>query len=167
MTREEAIKEWIIPALKNTWNEKKNAEILKALEQEPCEDAISRAEVLDLIDSKDPDYKVIHFKEDVECLDSVSTEKIERWEMSETQLLDDIASGKLKEPYTCVSIRVGNEIKHCCVVNCSSLCHNPSFSCERNKDACPNCGARVVDESVDELVDECKREKLEAEERGY
>ena len=33
---------------------------------------------------------------------------------------------------------------------------------------CPNCGARmVVDESVDELVDECKREKLEAEERGY
>lgn len=35
MTREVAIKEWIIPALKNTWNEKKNAEILKALEQEP------------------------------------------------------------------------------------------------------------------------------------
>lgn len=42
MNREEAIKEWIIPALKNTWNEKKNAEILKALEQEPCEDAVSR-----------------------------------------------------------------------------------------------------------------------------
>ena len=38
MTREEAIKKWIIPALKNTWNEKKNTEILKALEQEPCED---------------------------------------------------------------------------------------------------------------------------------
>ena len=31
MNREEAIKVWIIPALKNTWNEKKNAEILKAL----------------------------------------------------------------------------------------------------------------------------------------
>lgn len=38
MNREEAIKEWIMPALKNTWNDKKNAEILKALEQEPCED---------------------------------------------------------------------------------------------------------------------------------
>lgn len=46
MTREEAIKEWIIPALKNTWNEKKNAEILKALEQEPCEDTISRQAAL-------------------------------------------------------------------------------------------------------------------------
>ena len=45
--------------------------MLKALAQEPCEDAISRKEVLDLCDSKDPDYKVIHFKEDVECLPSV------------------------------------------------------------------------------------------------
>lgn len=49
MTREEAIKGWIIPALKNTWNEKKNTEILKALEQESCEDAISRQAVLDYI----------------------------------------------------------------------------------------------------------------------
>jgi hypothetical protein len=38
----------------------------------PCEDAISRQAVLDLCDSKDPDYKVIHFKEDVECLPPVA-----------------------------------------------------------------------------------------------
>ena len=45
---------------------------LKALEQESCEDSISRQAVLDLCDSKDPDYKVIHFKEDVECLPPVN-----------------------------------------------------------------------------------------------
>lgn len=33
MTREEAINKWIIPAIKNTWNEKKCEEIIKALEQ--------------------------------------------------------------------------------------------------------------------------------------
>ena len=51
---------------------------IQALEQEPCEDAISRSEVLDLIDSKDPNYEVRHFKEDVECLPSVSMEKTGR-----------------------------------------------------------------------------------------
>ena len=49
MTREEAINKWIVPAIKNTWNEKKCNEILKALEQEPCEDCISRQAVLDKI----------------------------------------------------------------------------------------------------------------------
>ena len=40
-------------------------------EQEPCDDVVSRQAVLDLCDSKDPDYLAIHFKEDVECLPSV------------------------------------------------------------------------------------------------
>lgn len=34
-------------------------------------DCISRAEVLDLCDSKDPNYEIRHLKEDVECLPSV------------------------------------------------------------------------------------------------
>lgn len=42
-----------------------------ALEQEPCDDAVSREAVLDLCDSKDEEYKVRHFREDVECLPSV------------------------------------------------------------------------------------------------
>ena len=50
MTREEAINKWIVPAIKNTWNEKKCNEILKALEQEPCEDCISRAEAINAIE---------------------------------------------------------------------------------------------------------------------
>ena len=45
---------------------------IKSLEQEPCEDAISREAVLDLCDSKDSEYKVSHLKEDVECLPSVT-----------------------------------------------------------------------------------------------
>ena len=35
MTREEALNKWVLPALQRTWNEKKVAEILEALEQEP------------------------------------------------------------------------------------------------------------------------------------
>lgn len=49
MIREEAITNYIVPAIKRTWNDKKCKEILEALEQEPCEDCISRQAVLDLI----------------------------------------------------------------------------------------------------------------------
>jgi len=80
MTREEAINKWIIPAIRNTWNHKKCQEILKALAQEFCEEAISRQAVLDLCDSKDSEYKVRHFKEDVECLPPVMPQhKIGHW----------------------------------------------------------------------------------------
>ncbi len=34
MTRDEAISKWIVPAINNTWNEKRCKEILEALEQE-------------------------------------------------------------------------------------------------------------------------------------
>lgn len=47
MTREEAISKWVIPAIRKTWNEKRCKEILEALEQEPCDDAISRKFLLD------------------------------------------------------------------------------------------------------------------------
>lgn len=50
MTREEAINKWCLPALQKTWNEKKIEEILKALGQEPCEDAISRQKVESLLE---------------------------------------------------------------------------------------------------------------------
>ena len=40
MTREEAIHKWVLPAIKRTWNDKLCEKILKALEQEPCEDAV-------------------------------------------------------------------------------------------------------------------------------
>lgn len=52
MTKEEAINKWVIPAIKNTWNEKKCTEIVKALEQEPCADCISRQAVMDALCNK-------------------------------------------------------------------------------------------------------------------
>ena len=53
---------------------------IEALEQQPCEDCISREAVLDLCDSKDPEYKVRYFKEDVECLPPVTPRpKTGRW----------------------------------------------------------------------------------------
>lgn len=48
MTREEAITKYIVPAIEKTWNDKRCKEILEALEQEPCEDAISRQAVKEL-----------------------------------------------------------------------------------------------------------------------
>ena len=50
---------------------KQGDKMLQKLKELECIDAVSREAVLDLCDSKDTDYKVIHFKEDVECLPSV------------------------------------------------------------------------------------------------
>lgn len=38
MTKEEAVNKWIIPAIRNTWNDKKCEEIIKVIKSEPCED---------------------------------------------------------------------------------------------------------------------------------
>lgn len=45
MIREEAINKYIIPAIKNTWNNKTCEEIIKAMKIEPCEDCISRESI--------------------------------------------------------------------------------------------------------------------------
>lgn len=50
MKREEAIKEYIMPALKRTWNDDKCIEIISAIEQDPYEVVLNkiRAEVEDI-----------------------------------------------------------------------------------------------------------------------
>lgn len=87
MTREESINEWIIPAIKNTWNEKKCKEIIKALEQETCDDAISRQAVIEMAyDLSEIDGE--HFTEprmvvDVEDIQNATlvtpAEKVREW----------------------------------------------------------------------------------------
>ena len=82
MTREEAIEMWVIPALKNTWNEKRCNEVLEALDQEPCEDAISRQAVFEII--RDFEYKNSHeemlINSRIKQLPSVTpAEKVGRW----------------------------------------------------------------------------------------
>ena len=69
MTREEALKGWVIPALKNTWNEKKINEILKALEQ-TSEDCISRQAVQNLTATLLSDYLHDEDREKIEKLDA-------------------------------------------------------------------------------------------------
>ena len=53
MTREEAYR-LAMRACEETWNEKTCNQIKEALEQEPCDDAISRQAVLELIDQQYP-----------------------------------------------------------------------------------------------------------------
>ena len=85
------------------------------LEQKPCDDCVSRQAVLDLCDSKDPDYKVIHFKEDVECLPSVTPQqKMGKW-----------IESHIPESTLC----------ECSV--CGFSCGAYSFN------FCPNCGAKM------------------------
>lgn len=79
MTREEAIKKWIVPAIEKTWNDTKCKEIIKALEQEPC-DAVSRkAAVNACLNGWNKDYKEI--VADIKALPSViPAEKVGHWE---------------------------------------------------------------------------------------
>ena len=51
MTREEVISKWIYPAISTMWTAKTCNEILEALEQEPCEDCISRETARRIVDS--------------------------------------------------------------------------------------------------------------------
>lgn len=72
-------------------------------------DLIEKQAVLDLCESKDPEYKVIHFKEDVECLPSVSTEKTGHW-------IFDIKSPEwsFQFPYKCSNCGARSVISHFC-----------------------------------------------------
>ena len=56
MTREEAINKWVMPSIKNTWNEKKCDEIIKALEQELCVDVISRQAAIEALQEVSEHY---------------------------------------------------------------------------------------------------------------
>lgn len=138
MTREEAVKilkECRERKLKYTFytlNEYQAATdmAIKALEQEPCEDAISRAEVLDLIDSEDPNYEVRHFKEDVECLLPVTPQpKTGRWEFVQYDGNPNIGNWHCSE---CRSV----------VIECVNKEEKSGIPLYKY---CPQCGARMVE----------------------
>ena len=93
-------------------------------EQKPCEDAIRRESVLDLCDSKDPDYKVIHFKEDVECLPPVNPQPKGHW-------ISHYDEGEKVGWYEC---------DHCH----TERAFNTKF--------CPDCGYRMVEPQESEEI---------------
>ena len=112
---------------------------------EPCDDAVSRKEVLDLCDSKDPDYKVTHFKEDVECLPPViPQEQTGKW-----ILLDECANSG----YYCSGCH-----KKIVEEGWSKTVINIKF--------CPNCGAKMESEVRDEKQKVQKWKQKVEEERA-
>ena len=138
MTKEEAIEMWVIPALKNTWNEKRCNEVLEALEQESCDNCISREAVLDLCDSKDSEYKVCHFKEDVECLPPVQPKQTkscykmcDRWQRT----------GRWEYVQYDGNPNIGNwHCSECDRTVCGAITAvNPVYSYKY----CPECGAKM------------------------
>lgn len=92
------------------------------LEQEPCEDAISRKAVIKAVDA--------HTNEDGTLDDDI------------TIILEDLPS---VQPKSKTGHWIGNELGHCdnCgVEGCASDIWN---NCKGDK-YCPNCGAKIIDE---------------------
>lgn len=123
MSREEANK-LIMQACERTWNEKTCKEIFKALEQEPCDDAVSREAVLKIIDGWYEQNKDAENIEDlivlITYMDSV-TQKSGKW----------------------IKVTNGRGGHEC------NICHEyaPSYQDgdEYLTKYCPNCGAKMVE----------------------
>ena len=130
MTREEAIEMWVIPALKNSWNEKKCDEILKALEQEPCTDAISRSEAIKCISGDfydDGDVVASRIYSQIAHLPTVTpVEKVGHWEYVQYDGNPNIGN------WHCSECRA--------IVN-----YKPTYNWEKKPyhNYCPNCGAKM------------------------
>lgn len=77
MTREKAIKEYVIPALMHTWNEKTNKKVLEAIEQDPILDKI-RAKIKEVYndrpDSNNHPQRTELFCEVMKVIDKVESE---------------------------------------------------------------------------------------------
>ncbi len=67
MTKEEAIKDYIMPALKRTWRDDRCIEIISAIEQDPCEVVIDkiRDEIEQITDTMGVSYNQYVSKIDV------------------------------------------------------------------------------------------------------
>lgn len=130
MTRKEAVTIYIVPAIKRTWNDKICKEILEALKQETCGDAISREAVLSL--PRNRTYKLTGVSKNesidvdlIEALPSVTPEpKTGHW------IIYDVHGHK--------------------ACKCSECGIDVGYPC--NDKYCPNCGCRMFEpqESDDE-----------------
>lgn len=117
MTREEAITEYIVPAINRTWNEKVCKKILEALQQEPCEDAISRQAAIEMAyDMSEIDGE--HFTkpcmvvnvEDIQKLPPVTPkhtdaeiQKMQEMEQAEIQKAYELGKAEVQPSEDCIS----------------------------------------------------------------
>ena len=133
MTREEAIMKWIIPACKRAWNEKKCNEIFEALGQEPCEDAIDRAEAM---------TEIMMFAGNVKSDEEDIYIKVS----DAVQLLRELPSVNPQEPKT--GRWIINEDEENTVHGHCSVCGWKAHYYEDDiigMPYCPNCGAKMVE----------------------
>ena len=140
MTREEAVQGWIIPAIKNTWNEKKCQEIIKALEQEPCDDAVSRQAAIDAVR-----FGITHAIR----INRYTGEKDDLFQASNDEL--EKAIERIEElPSVSVAEKTGHwiEDENEMIVWCS-ICGEEHEECSK---FCPNCGHRMVEPQESEEV---------------
>lgn len=134
-------KEEVREAIKEAYGNSEYAdEIIKALEQEPCEDCISRQAVIDTIyhefsgENLDIDFaKVLLIQRKIKALPSVNPQKIGHWVRWYEQ--------KEHEWYT-------ENIPHCKCSECSKE-YDPHSSQFINY--CPNCNAMMVEPPESEV----------------
>ena len=119
MTREEAY-DYAMRACESTWNNKVCADIRKALEQEPCEDCISRQAVLDM------QYRI----DDSETLSTRDVVNV-----------DDIEDLPPVKPQPKTGHWIETDSDDSCWYMCSE-CHRRT---DDKSDYCPNCGRRMVE----------------------
>lgn len=131
MTREEAITQYIMPALKRTWRDDRCIEIISAIDQEPCEDAIRRQAVLDLI--ADYDLSMGQVVNGIHTLPPITPQpKTGHWEQYGDPWEDKFKCsecGKEQPKILCGQKIIGHW-----------------------SDYCPNCGARMVESQESEEI---------------
>lgn len=150
MTREQAIQGWIIPAIKNTWSEKHCQEIIKALEQEQCEDAISRQAALEAMMELPHEHRtaeqrartngIVTCRGIVDALPSIQPQqKVGRWipykiENEKKVVLND----DLSKEETLQQQDWEERYEPCYICSC---CGKADFY----SNYCPDCGAKMAE----------------------
>lgn len=161
MTREEALTEWVMPAIRRTWNEKKCDEILKALAQEPCiQEKQANADKIDAvyIDGFKAGYSQARFDlEQESCDDCVSRKAaidaclkgLNRKEMvSNIKALPPVTSAEKVAHWEYVQYDGNPNIGNWHCSKCRAIVnYKPTYNWEKKPyhKFCPNCGRKMED----------------------
>lgn len=138
MTREEAIKEFEYGII----SDEAAKMAIKALEQEPCEDAISRSEVKKM--AKEMYLEVASMELDVntisDCISYTSSKCREVLERK-LQALPSVTPKQKTGKWIKIKNRNGSVI----ALRCSECSKSPKYAIR--SDYCPNCGAKMEGEA--------------------
>ena len=142
MNKEEAM-ECVNIAINRIWNKKKCNEILDALEQEPCDDAINRQAVLDYI-SIDLRLDDEEIGNDVER--QMELERSYRYIKSLPPVHPKQRTGRWEK--VTAENEDGSTLWWYACSECRAPCAKTDYGNDYFSDYCPNCGAKM--QEVDE-----------------